>query len=113
MTMCDEDSMNALVVFDGVHKCSRNLGYICSPSRAYMSLENGHICSNKFDEKAHCAHMFLEEYSYVLTKLMKKWTVHVLSVDRSGDLKQRDFGLAEVVSFSVFVGVFKAVCNRN
>ncbi|GJV34973.1 hypothetical protein Tco_1407450 [Tanacetum coccineum] len=28
--------------------------------RAYMFLEDGHICSNKFDEKTQRSHMFLE-----------------------------------------------------
>nr|GEY03720.1 zinc knuckle CX2CX4HX4C [Tanacetum cinerariifolium] len=73
-TMCDKDDQSMHLYF--LIACTNVLEalHICSPSRAYMSLENGHICSNKFDEKAHCAHM-LEEYSHVLMKLMKKYNV--------------------------------------
>nr|GEX91292.1 hypothetical protein [Tanacetum cinerariifolium]GEY34520.1 hypothetical protein [Tanacetum cinerariifolium] len=40
--------------------------------RAYTFLEVVHKCSNEFDEKARSAYMFLEEYSYILTNLMRK-----------------------------------------
>ncbi|GKF01478.1 hypothetical protein Tco_0028401, partial [Tanacetum coccineum] len=62
MAVCDED--DALVLLDGVHKCSRNRAYMFS-KRAYMFLQGYSYVLMNLREKVKRAHMFFEECTRV------------------------------------------------
>nr|GEZ60526.1 hypothetical protein [Tanacetum cinerariifolium] len=50
----------------GLSQMQFSWGLKKSNQRAFMFLEDGHICSNVFDEKTYWTHMFLEGCIYVL-----------------------------------------------